>query len=739
MRWWAGLTNSGPGRGVRKTVRYILAGFLICLLILAIADQTQAEPLPLPLDRLRPDHPRLFINRDLLPAIKAQAHGPAQQYYQDLIRWAEESLAEAKGVGDYGDLAAAMALIHLISGRPGALSAAKNLLEQSIRFYRQCDRANKSVSWTSTSRINALCAFDWLYKDLNPQQRKKLGVDLLEHTEAVQPGPGRKRIPGQNWSRPGDGFYGTPSLLWYAGLVLSGEGIDDNRAKSFLKKGYDLYQKEFTIRSQLAGDDGGLICSSLNYVMNAYPWAEFNFFHSMKSAFNIDLAPKYPYLPLLVNYIHWNRLPNNHCFGSGDDYHDTNKLPQWQTYTHLAQIRHLYGQTHPQYAALAAWIMHQLDKRKYALTWPVAPLLLSNLAQAPPPKSPAQLGLPLARHFEGIGQIFMRSGMGDGDTYAVFIAGAKSSEHKHFDENNFCIYHKGFLALDTGSRPEPGSHLYNYYSRTIAHNCILIYMPGEKMPGYWGDKIVYAPGEPPLPTPNDGGMREPTGSKVVAFEICPKFTYIAADATACYHPDKSKLVLRQFLFIPPRHFVIFDRVDSKAADQKKTWLLHTARKPIVDGKIFQAEQGMGRLFGQTLLPKRASIQLSGGQGKQFWNGGRNWPFPPNYEISPYNELLGQWRVEVSPAELREKEMFLHLIEVGDMGETRKIVPSELILDSEHAGVKFERDGETVWVTFGRSGNPKGAIRFQRDGKTRTVPLTQEVQKQAVLSETVFSK
>lgn len=695
----------------------------------------------LPQDALRHDHPRLFINADLLPKIRARAEGEASSYYQGLQWEVDRLLSKEIPAGDSGTDAAIVALVYVLSGRSDCLDLAKKLLESSIAFYRQCDRSHQAVNWRSNSRINAICAYDWLFNALSPQERERWGRELLEHVEAVQPGSDRKKYPGDNWSEPGDGFYGNPSLLWYVGLATWGEGIDDGRAKQFAEQGYELYQKVLALNREFAGDDGGIIATSLNYVLVAYPWADFNFLHTVKSAFGLDLSPECPHLPLLVNYILWNWLPGNRAFGAADDFHETNELPLWECYTHLAQIRHFFHKTYPNYASLAAWLQEKIVKIGYSESFPAIPLLLTGLSDSPAAKAPDDLALPPARQFETMGQFFMHSGWGEEDTYALFNAGGTVKEHKHFDENHFSIFHKGFFALDTGSRPEPGSHLYNYYCRTIAHNCVLIHMPGETMPGYWGNTIKYAPGEPPLPTPNDGGQRELTGSRVLGFETHPELTYIASDAAPAYHPDKCSLALRQFVFIPPRHFVIFDRIEAKDPSFKKTWLLHTARDIKINGHVFSTEQGEGRLMGRTLLPEDAEIKTIGGDGKQFWNGGRNWPLPLDYKINPSDprlfnirsELLGQWRIEVSPAGQRKSDVFLHLLEVGPKGEAVEMAPAKLIKNEKECGVEFESGPMKARLVFGLEGPASGRVKIVKGDSSFERVFTDRVQKQSGLT------
>ncbi len=707
-----------------------VARLLACALL---AARAWGAPPDVPWEHLRP-HPRLFFNSDTWPGIRAAALGPQRGWFNLLKEHADHPRAKNPPRADQGELAAEAALVFMVEGNPEYLRRAKAVLEQTVAFYRDCDRNQKAVSWYAFSRIWALAAYDWLHPHLTPEERSRLGRDLLDHVAAVQPAPGQRDPPGRNTSSYESGFYGTPCLLWYAGLAVAGEGIDDPRARDFAEKGHALHVKLLEHRRRAAGDDGGSASPALNYALVAYPWAEFNFFHTYRSAFGRDVASEWPHVALLANYALWNRLPGDRWFGSGDAYHreEDDAIPPGEMLYHLDHIRYFFGATQPLSAALAHQLRDRLPVRDYRWRWPMHavchPFLLAGLHDTSSAALPLPR-LPPARHFENMGQVFMRSGSGDDDTYALFTAGGVVNHHKHFDENNFVIYHKGFLALDSGSRPVPGSHLFQYYCRTIAHNCILIRMEGETFPRYWGTR---AEGEPNLPPPNDGGMNRAIGARVVAFEARPEYTYVASDAAPCYDPRKCKQVLRQFLFVPPAHFVIYDRVVSTSPDYPKTWLLHTAREPAIEGDTFSTEQGQGRLFARVLLPLpgAARIRKVGGAGMQFWSDGRNWPIPEGFRVRNDDELVGQWRVEVSPQQGRVEDEFLHLLEVGDRQRLLAMTPSQRIETEGKTGVEFDSGDRRVSVLFARQGPPAGSLRIRRATADAAWELSRSVQEQA---------
>ncbi len=678
-------------------------------------------------EAIRGNHPRLFFNRDTFGAVKARAMGEEAALFAAMKGRANELAAKALERGDYGTQAAEAAFVFLVTGETKYRDLGKKLLETSVVHYHDCHEQKKSVNWYSFSPINGWAAYDWLFNEMTPEERRRLGQAFLDATGFEQPTRKRKAFDRENWGGTESGFYSTPSQLWYAGLATFGEGIDDERAEQYLGEGYRLFINLLEHRRGAASDDGGSASGALNYALAAYPWAEFNFFHTYRSATGKDIAIEWPYVAYLPSYIFWNWLPGAHEFGYGDAYHTTNTMGVGGLNIHLSQIVQFYAATKPECSAFARWLLDKTPREKGS-PFPFARFLLTSMPDVAPAKDPERR-MPMARHFENMGQTFFRSGSGADDTYAMFVSGGVLEMHKQFDHNSFTIYKKGFLALDTGTRPEPGQHLTHYYSRTVAHNAILIGMPGEQMPRYWGNP---APEEQPAPVPNDGGQREVLGSKVVAFETGPEYSYAAGDATPVYHEKKCRMALRQFVFLPPDHFVVFDRVSATQPEFKKTWLLHTAAEPQIRGSEFSADQEEGRLFCRTLLPEKAEIGKVGGPGKQFWSDGRNWPLPKGYRTPDTTPLLGQWRVEVSPGRPAADDAFLHLLQASDRS-VAKMADSKLVRRGDRVGVRFRyRDAE--WeVLFSTQGPAAGHVRLKRGGRAvLDRELAREVMRQAGL-------
>jgi len=530
------------------------------------------------------------------------------------------------------------------------------------------------------------------------------------------------------------GFYGVRNCLWFIGCTAFGTGIEEDRVNEWLVWGRNENIRLLEHRRKACGDDGGGASATLGYVLGAYPWSEQNFFYTWLSATGENIAPDWPHSAWLANYVIWNWIEADDGpleFGYGDTPHTSNAMAAGQLYTHMANIRHLYARQRPKEAALAAHVQGLLPAKRYSNSWFIYPFLLTGAGNSPEPFEPK--GLPMARRFENMGQIIMRTGTGADDTYCMFSCGGNLEQHRHYDALNFVIYHKGFLALDSGTRYKEfdnGEHLANYYAQTVAHNCVVIHQPGESPARYWGGTVVG----------NHGGQHKQLGSVVRAFETNEDYVYVAGDATACYQhgvikrngkPDlgeKCDLVTRQIVFLPPKYFVIFDRVVSTDPGYRKDWLLHTAHKPEIKSGVIKARHRDGEMLCRTILPKDATLKAIGGPGKEFLAAGKNWDIVRGNLSEESLALMGQWRVEVTPGKKRKEDVFLHVIQVGERG-LEKMDQVELIEAKGRSGVNV-RASEAMWeVTFKSEGALGGYIRRVGAGRRINRALATGVQGQ----------
>jgi hypothetical protein len=741
---------SKSGTQIEQCMQWAVRELTMLALCIVIGEaifsaECLAGELPEWVGKIRGDHPRLFFNSETWPKVRQRALGPERQWY-NYIKGRVDSLVKRVGDKDvldakeYGQEAAWAAFVYRVTEEQAYLELSKKCLDASLRFFDECFNHKKSVNWYSTSRVHATLAWDWLYDALPEAERRDYMSKLVRTIDGVL--KVRPTIYRENMSGYSSGFYGVKNCLWFIGCTAFGTGIEEDKVNEWLVWGWNENMKLLEHRRRACGDDGGGASATLGYVLGAYPWAEQNLFYTWLSSTGENIAPDWPHSAWLANYVIWNWIeadggPSE--FGYGDRPHTRNAMPTNQLYTHMSNIRHLYARQRPKEAALSRHVQGLLPQKRYSRSWFIYPFLLTGLDDSPEAFEPE--GLPKARHFENMGQIIMRSGTGRNDTYCMFSCGGILEQHRHYDALNFVIYHKGFLALDSGTRYKEfdnGEHLANYYAQTVAHNCVVVHQEGEPPARYWGGTVVG----------NHGGQHRQLGSVVRAFETNDDYVYVAGDSTACYQHglvkgpgesglgEKCELMTRQIIFLIPNHFVIFDRVVSTDASYRKDWLLHTAHEPEIRGKTIRADHGKGRMFCRTMLPRDAAMQSVGGPGMEFRAAGKNWDIVRDGLTNESLALMGQWRLEVTPGNARQRDIFLHVIQVGGQ-DLEQMDEAELIEGDGRCGVMV-KTGQQVWeVVFNSDGLLGGHISRSGRGRRISHNLATEVQKQVGIAARTY--
>ena len=666
-----------------------------------------------PVYSVRAGHPRLFVTKEDIPNIKSAAKTSARNTYwqtkEDVDNLLHGSISFPNPTAENGtengwviSKVSQVAMLYLITGKKEYLDYTKKFLQKITEYYRIRIDNNLNADWYVFPQISTLCAYDWIYDALTQDEREKISkplyqvmMDIAWHGEGLRPQRIRENTGGYN-----TGFYGTDALPWYIAITFYNDGIDDARCEKMFQKGLQLNMKMTQFRSELIGKNGGGSTGCVGYALGAYPVADFNFIRSYRAAAGIDMSQKLDYVLGYLNFIDWNRLPGNREFGFGDSYHYDCLLPEKEINYHLREIATLYGSS-PNVQRL----LGLFNKKNYTERLPFMPFLQKYPQGTPGASSPGKG----AMYFDGTGEVIMRSGTGADDTYALFVSGGRTSYHKHFDNNHFTIYKKGYRALDTGTRPEPGWHLSHYYARTVAHNCVTIRMPDERMPGYWGGGASTENKFEPIP--NDGGQSSTLGSVLKEMRTTDDYVYLASDATKSYNSKKASLVVREFIYFYPDLFVVFDRVTATDKNYPKTWLIHTINEPVMKGdREFSETSDGGKMICRTLYPANAMLTKIGGSGKDFWSDGRNWPLPKltpqeygyNMNLPPANHpQLGHWRMEVSPQTASKEDLFMHIIQVGDKNLS-DLPDTETFETVTQIGVKFTYLGKNHTLTFDKT-------------------------------------
>jgi hypothetical protein len=270
-------------------------------------------------------------------------------------------------------------------------------------------------------------------------------------------------------------------------------------------------------------------------------------------------------------------------------------------------------------------------------------------------------------HFSpGAGCVFARSSWDDDATYFFFHCGDRFTSHQHLDAGHFDIFKYEELAGDGGQYDYFASdHTVNYYLRTIAHSTLLVYDPQETWPRIRAGNVTGNDGGQHHNWPNHNGAANDADdwlehrevydiADIPAFEDHGNYLYVAADATRAYSPAKLDYFTRQIVYLRPDTVMIFDRVKSKNAGFKKTWLLQAMRQPVSQPPHLVITHGRGRLFIETLLPENPQVRLCVGDDLYRY-GGKS--YPPKADVGEAPAC----RVEVSPAQPALVDYFLHVL------------------------------------------------------------------------------
>lgn len=286
--------------------------------------------------------------------------------------------------------------------------------------------------------------------------------------------------------------------------------------------------------------------------------------------------------------------------------------------------------------------------------------------------------------------------------------------HCHRDANSIVIYHKGDLAIDSGTYDGYESpHWYNYYVRTIAHNTIVVHDPQEKFISR-GHEFA-----------NDGGQRFINDPSYAAHDISElknfrdgtivkqfqrkMYSYVCGDASNCYHKNKLTKFLRHVTFLldyPHKSAVsllVLDEIELARDGLTPRFLLHSMDEPAISGNTVTIVKGQGKLTATFLTPTK--LEPIGGDGKDFWVDGAN--YPPRREAQPHL-APGRWRVEASPAEPGRKFEMVTLLTPTDL---EAAVPEPATVRRAGNSWIVEQGGLTVGLYRGKApGGLKGARR-----------------------------
>ncbi|HID77643.1 MAG TPA: hypothetical protein EYP56_16815 [Planctomycetaceae bacterium] len=665
----------------------------------------------------RGEHPRLMITRAQRPAIRARlAHPEIQTYLKQARELVEIDKADAL----------LLATMYQLTGNTEYAELAKSKLE--------------GPSWDPAWTF----AFDLLADTMSTSECRKMASQILEHIKANRWRP-RLLLCLAAWGHGLDEELGPLIQATYEEEIVRRIAYNDRwtqgRGGSSMGHGYHgehFFSAEYATALGWSNATGEDVLGRADFDDQQPAWYVYHYlpWETVRQVIRVGVTMS----PFHVQAL----TPRKH---QGESYvmrtiTDTrNGLGQWWQREFIGnwpQPRWRAGQEH----------MYGLVGR---LVW---------LDPAIPSVPPQQF--PETRLFPENGHVVMRSDWTEDATIALFRCGRFGEIDGYGGRNNldnlhFIIFRRGYLAPDTGCvhsvnekvwQMAAPSNVHNYGKQTIAHNAITVGRRRYEVRGHNNRVLAYSlrGGQvavqkrawykawgltPPKAVKVSASFKE---GEITAYRTSPACDYACGDATHSYPPERVRRITRQFLYLKPDLFVIFDRVLPSDPGLEVIWNLHAYQRPAWNGKTEPEATQEGHFLHtggdtftitnragaamevRTLLPEAGNriVRTIGGVWHDFEVDGVNYgPTAATYELLERRkgdgglEGVGGWRIEITPGKANGEVYFLHVLRVVEPGGGRKAPLETTPLTARgRAGVRIrsgDRETEVLFNTVGQTG------------------------------------
>jgi hypothetical protein len=254
----------------------------------------------------------------------------------------------------------------------------------------------------------------------------------------------------------------------------------------------------------------------------------------------------------------------------------------------------------------------------------------------------------------GVGQFSMRSSWTPTATYSNFICGPYKEVHASRDQGSFVIFNGDWLAMDANLVSRSGVQQIE-----ATHNLVRVEQNGQVVKQL-------------LNTPR---------CVMQALADNPNFTYGLANVAPVYGTKGPVARMeREFLFIKPSTFVVFDRAQTTGTGVQRVWTLNLPVAPTVEGDRISMVRGNSRLDVLRLAPQGVTPRVV------------SWP-------AELPDVQSGFRVDVADA-MSDSSVFLNVLGVN--GSVQEAVRSDA---AGQTGTAIRlADGRTVTVRFSTQGS-----------------------------------
>jgi len=611
---------------------------------------------------VRKEHPRIFFTNEAIAQVRKNiAEVPlVAEVYGKLRDWANEAAIDGPSwvVQDH---AAAVALCYLVENKPPALLAKLKAGLNNLSTATADD-----WTWGFTTQAMAIC-YDAAYNELTPEERATYAQGIVTLADHVF-GPYRH-------SDFNNHVYIQYGPVVYAGLALANDGYQTAQAKKYLDWAEDFLKNHGTKAfAEVGGQDGG--------------WHESRSYHSLfvhffvhqleawRTATGENLFPQATGLAGDAQWMVHTNLPyDGQPVGVADIGTRPNvpHTPGWdETFSYLPILAREYRDGVAQHGGMRGFDNYPFRDWAFVIGY-------DPTVKPTPPEE-----MPTAQVFENLGWAAMRSDWTQDATFALFISGRYFAGHQHMDQNQFLIHKQGTLAIDAG---EYGA------KATECHNTILI--GGNQRPFGTDPTQFVEPIEPGHPCY--------TGH-LVAYETNKDYTYVCGDATPAYEADKVKLFTRQFVYLRPDLFVIYDRTESKGP-QERRWMLHSLEPAELNGGEVVISNLSGKLWVKMLSPEGVTSSQYQMVAKKD---------EPGY--SQQNANRNDNYIAIVPKAPAERQDFLTVLYAMGKG-TPQVTSCERIEKDGRPGARVVVGDTTYQVLFATDGAPAGHVTITGPGRS----------------------
>ncbi|MGE0593009.1 MAG: hypothetical protein AB7G23_07585 [Vicinamibacterales bacterium] len=585
-------------------------------------------------------HPRIYLTPATLPAMRAKLAGDFATEFQRFVQLMDEAaatvVADSAGWRNADNFMYALNFAFLYQVDPSTVAGAAPAYTKAQYGQIAKQILMQAAAGDIDSHIIPV-TYDWIYDILTPVEREFVVADMIAMVapkEDDNPWDDQPMYRRERWTTSGLAFYGE---FTGAGEVNAGNVEAARRMNDFVRFIHGDGTSLETANSFVAGDDGGW-SQGVGYSTRDATFAGLRALEARRTAFGLSRAEVFGDATVYRYYPQWIAallLPQ----GGGKLWrtHSTDDMPVFGSYSgllHLLSALRLYKGIDNNMAGLAQWLLDTngsitLSTNSANRFYLFGHFIFGEKVQA---KSPSEAGIPLSKHFESYGDLYMRTKwtanwVDAGDTFVGLSAARWARPTAYWQPANpsFTIDRGGPLVITAGTAGHQHYHHTAWSGNTMLFvdmNEDLSYSSNWDMGGHRQafDAALSTDYLQPGSQWDVGGMK-----RVQLFQPGDQardFDYVLSDATRVYNgpynidrvnTSKVARFTRHFVYFRPAaagqtdRIVVFDRTETTGTEFEKRFLFHPSRRPTIGG---------------TALPNQP-VRGGSGEGKTTYTGSGN--------------------------------------------------------------------------------------------------------------------